>query len=77
MSLSTAAPAGDINALPGHVEVMSFHGAVVEYQIATEAGPRITARATAPNLGGPAPMPRGSRVWAHWSPQAGVIVSEH
>lgn len=77
VSLSTAAPAKDVNALPGRVEVMSFHGAVVEYQIATEAGPRITARATAPNLGGPAPMPQGSRVWAHWSPQAGVIVSEH
>ncbi|WP_306752756.1 TOBE domain-containing protein [Paracoccus actinidiae] len=77
MSLSTAAPAGNVKALPGRVEVMTFHGAVVEYQIATEAGPRITARASAPNLGGPASVPQGSRVWAHWSPQAGVIVSEH
>lgn len=56
---------------------MSFHGSAVEYQIATEAGQRIMARATAPGLGGAAPVPQGSRVWLCWPPSAGVIVSEH
>jgi putative spermidine/putrescine transport system ATP-binding protein len=49
----------------------------VEYQIATEAGLRMTARTTAPGLGGATPVPQGSRVWLCWSPSAGVIVSEH
>ncbi|WP_374303805.1 TOBE domain-containing protein, partial [Paracoccus sp. (in: a-proteobacteria)] len=77
IAISDTAPAEGVNALPGRVEVMSFHGAAVEYRIATEVGPPMTARATAPGLGGASPFPQGSRVWLCWHPSAGVIVSEH
>ena len=77
VAIATTAPDEGGNALAGRVEVMSFHGAAVEYQIATEAGLRMTARTTAPGLGGATPVPQGSRIWLCWSPSAGVIVSEH
>ncbi|MDS9469735.1 ABC transporter ATP-binding protein [Paracoccus sp. MBLB3053] len=77
VGIAAEAPEGVANILPGRVEVMTYHGAAVEYQVQTEAGPMLTARATAPGLGGPNVLPVGARVWLHWAPSAGAIVSEN
>ncbi|MDO9641021.1 MAG: ABC transporter ATP-binding protein [Pseudotabrizicola sp.] len=75
--ISPEAPPEDANHLTGRVEIMTYHGAAVEYQVRTDAGPMLTARAIAPGLGGPALLSNTTPVWLHWSPSAGVIVSKH
>jgi len=75
--ISAEAPPEDVNHLTGRVEIMTYHGAAVEYQVRTDAGPMLTARATAPGLGGPALLSKFTPVWLHWPPAAGVIVSKH
>lgn len=77
VAISPKAPGDGVNCLPGRVEIMTFHGAMVEYQVRTDAGRILTARVVAPGLGGPEVLPGGTPVWLHWPPSAGVIVSEH
>ena len=77
VAISATAPGEDGNSLTGRVEIMTCHGSAVEYQVRTDAGLMLTARATARGLGGPAVLPKGTQVWLHWPPSAGVIVSEH
>lgn len=76
IAIASAAPPADGNSLPGEVEIMTYHGAAVEYRLATALGP-VTARAVAPGLGGPPALPVGHKAWLHWAPAAGVIVSEN
>lgn len=66
----------DQNGLEGLVEVMTYHGSMVEYQVLTSAGPTMIARAKAPGMGGPAALPRGVPVRLHWKSSAGILVSE-
>ncbi|RJL08221.1 ABC transporter ATP-binding protein [Paracoccus siganidrum] len=77
ISLSTEPPATGRNALAGRVEIMTYHGSAVEYQLRTDAGPMLSARLRAPGLGGQPVLPGGTAVWAHWAPEAGVLVNEH
>lgn len=76
ISILPTAPSGAENCLAGQVEIMTYHGSAVEYQVRTDAGLTLTARAVAPGLGGPAVLPRGRPVWLSWPATAGVIVSE-
>ncbi|MFN3823377.1 MAG: TOBE domain-containing protein [Pseudorhodobacter sp.] len=77
VAISPTAPDEGANRLAGRVQIMTYHGAAVEYQVRSDAGPVLTARATAPGLGGPALLPMGTPVWLHWQPSAGVIVTKH
>ena len=76
IGISAEAVEGENN-LSGTVEIMTYHGAAVEYQLRTDAGLTLTARAVAPGLGGPEVLPKGAKAWLHWPASAGVIVSEH
>ena len=77
VTISSTEPGKNQNGLAGVVTVMTYHGTAVEYQVQTEAGPVLTARATAPGMGGPAVLPQGTPVWLSWQPQSGVLVSEN
>ena len=77
IALATDPLPPDSNALPGKVLIMTYHGSSVEYQIATEAGPVLSARVRAPGLGGQPVLPGGTSVWVHWPATAGVLVNEH
>lgn len=77
VSILPHAPKDEGNSLTGRVEIMTYHGSAVEYQVRTDAGLTLTARAVAPGLGGPAVLSKGAPIWLHWPATAGVIVSEH
>ncbi len=77
ISISSQAPSKDDNMLAGRVEIMTYHGAAVDYQVRLDTGAMLTARAVAPGLGGAPVLHQGTPVWLHWPPSAGVIVSKH
>jgi putative spermidine/putrescine transport system ATP-binding protein len=72
--LTTQAPEAGPNILAGRVELMTYHGASVAYQVRTNDGLLLSARVRSPGLGGTPVMPTGTKVHAHWSPEAGVLV---
>lgn len=73
----SATPLGeDANSLPAEVEIMTYHGAAVEYRLQAGAGLVMTARAVSPALGGPAVLSPGTPVHLHWPAGSGVLVPE-
>jgi putative spermidine/putrescine transport system ATP-binding protein len=76
IAISTEIPPEPCNSLPGTVDIMTYHGATVEYRLRCSNGIVLTARAVSPALGGPAVRPVGSNVNLHWSHGSGVVVPE-
>jgi putative spermidine/putrescine transport system ATP-binding protein len=76
IAITHGEPPASANSLAAKIEVMGYHGATVEYRVRTEDGICITARVTAPTLGGPSVVPIGAGVRVSWHPSAGIIVAD-
>ncbi|MCV3737345.1 ABC transporter ATP-binding protein [Rhizobium sp. TRM96647] len=70
------APAGAFNSLPGTVEIVTYHGASLEYRVRLGTSTFLTARTAAPGLGGPDAIPIGTEVRLFWPYASGVLVPE-
>lgn len=64
-----------MNHMNGRVTIMTFHGATVEYHVATESGATLMSRVPAPSVGGASLITVGSPVKAAWKPESGVVVT--
>jgi len=76
ISLSAEQPAGRFNQVPGTVKEMSYFGDTTLYHLELASGARLKVtvendsrdRSNAPTW--------GDRVWAHWQPNAQVVLTQ-
>jgi spermidine/putrescine ABC transporter ATP-binding subunit len=70
IDLSDAKPAGDVNAVPGKVELREFLGASVRFTVSTPLGPMNIRKG---RVGNTSAFKPGSQVWASWRAGDGLL----
>ncbi len=60
--------------LPGRIELATYRGLVIDYQVRAASGLTLTARCPSPAAGGPSPLNAGQPVHVSWQPEAAVLV---
>ncbi|WP_029004423.1 ABC transporter ATP-binding protein [Azorhizobium doebereinerae] len=65
---------GGEGGLAGRIELATYRGLVIDYQVRAPSGLTLTARCPSPAAGGPRQLSAGDMVRVSWRPEAAVLV---